>query len=42
MQVTYYSDEDCNFIASKENSMSFFPGCDYLEEESSYYRYFCD
>ena len=41
MQDVYYSDEDCTFIASKEMSVNYFPGCkkDFFH---GWYRNFCD
>ena len=45
MQVIYYSDPHCNFIASHTSSMDFFPGCKMKQKkdgETEYFRDFCE
>ena len=38
--ITYYSDSDCNFIASREKDKIYTSGC--FEFDGKYSRYFCD
>ena len=44
--MIYYSDPDCNFIATKENSQSVRTECTKIEDEDGetkrYIRHFCD